>query len=95
LNPKLSAFNRRYVKDLQASCKVWLGPDGMPLGITEDVKARGRVFLVISFEHTESSERHFTRLGNRLVTTYRRSEIADSGGGESGSFRETCILNYE
>jgi hypothetical protein len=95
LNPKLSALSRKYVKDLQANCKVWLGPDGMPLGITEDVKAKGRVFLIISFVHTESVERRFAKLGNRLVTAYRRSEIADSGGGESGSFRETFILNYE
>jgi hypothetical protein len=95
LNPKLSAQNRKYVKDLQASGKVWLGPDGMPLGIAEDIKARGRIFLVVSFVHTESSERRFAKLGNRLVTTYRRSEIADSGGGESGSFRETFILTYE
>jgi hypothetical protein len=95
LNPKLSALNRKYVKDLQSSCKVWLGPDGMPLAITEDLKARGRVFLVIGFVHTESAERRFARLGNRLVTTYRRSEIAESGGGESGIFRETFILTYE
>ena len=92
LNPKLSALYRKYVKDLQSSSKVWLGPDGLPIGLTQEVKARGRVFLVVNFEHTEAVESRFACLGNRLVTTYRKSEYADSGGGESGRFRETFSL---
>jgi hypothetical protein len=95
LNPKLSAQNRKYVKDLQASCKVWLGPDGLPIGLTQEVKAKGRIFLVVSFEHSETAERRFARLGDRLVTTYRKSETADSGGGESGRLRETFSLAFE
>jgi hypothetical protein len=92
LNPKLSALYRKYVKDLQSSCKVWLGPDGLPIGLTQEVKARGRIFLVVAFEHSETAECRFARSGNRLVTTYRKSEYADSGGGESGRFRETFNL---
>jgi hypothetical protein len=95
LNPKLSAQNRKYVKDLQASCKVWIGPDGLPIGLTQEVKAKGRVFLVVSFEHSESAERHLVHLGNRLVTTYRKLESADSGGGESGRFSETFSLAFD
>jgi hypothetical protein len=59
------------------------------------VKAKGRIFLVVRFEHTETAERRFAHLGNRLVTTWRKSETADSGGGESGRFSETFSLTFE
>jgi hypothetical protein len=73
LNPKLPAQSRKYVKDLQSSCKVWLGPDGLPIGLTQEVKAKGRVFLVVSFEHSETAERRFARLGNRPWTLPRNA----------------------
>ena len=95
LKPKLTAQNRKYVKDLQDSCRVWLGPDGVPVGLTQEVQAKGRIFLVISFTHRETAERRFAHLGDRLVTIYRKAETAESGGGESGAFGETLRLTPE
>ena len=92
VEPRLSGRDRKYVKELHAKAKVWLGPDGVPLGAEREMSMKGRAFLVISFEQKEKEELRFTKVGDRLVTTYRHAVRSGSGGGESGQSSSTTTL---
>jgi hypothetical protein len=92
VQPRLSAQEKKYVKDLQATAQVWLGADGVPMGARREVKVKGRAFLVIGFEQNEKEEFRFARVGDRLVTTLHQQERSGSGGGESGASKSTMSL---
>jgi hypothetical protein len=84
VTPPLSARDRRYVKELTATARVWLGPDGLPRAVHQDIKAKGRVFLIISFELEQSERLRLGRQGDRLVALRRESEQRSAGAGEKG-----------
>jgi hypothetical protein len=84
VTPPLGARERRYVKELQATARVWLGPDGVPLAAEQEIKARGRVFLIISFEVEQRERLRFGREGDRLMALHRESEQRSAGAGEKG-----------
>lgn len=82
VTPPLGARERRYVKEVQATARIWLGADGVPLAAEQELKARGRVFLVIGLEVEQRDRLRFGRDGDRLVTLRRESEQRSSGGGD-------------
>lgn len=84
VTPPLGARERRYVKELTATARVWLGPDGLPRAVHQDILAKGRVFLIISFELELKERLRLGRQGDRLVALRRESEQRSSGAGEKG-----------
>jgi hypothetical protein len=84
VTPPLGARERRYVKEVQATARVWLGPDGVPLAAEQEITARGRIFLIISFVVEQRERLRFGREGDRLVALHRESEQRSAGAGEKG-----------
>jgi hypothetical protein len=93
--PRLPKSAQKYVKEIQAAAKVWLAPDGTPLGAQVSHDLKGSAMLVIKFEDHEKTDYRFTKVGDRLVTTYRQTEKAGSGGGEHGNSRTTLNLELK
>lgn len=93
ITPKLSKQNQKYVKELEATAKVWIGADGIPLALETQMHMKGRAMLVISFEQREKAAYHFTRIGNRLVVVHHARESSNSGGGERGESKIVVTLH--
>jgi len=91
--PKLSKRNQKYIKNLEASAKVWIGADGLPLAAETETRMKGRALLVISFEQQQKDTFRFTRAGNRLVVIHHVQESSGSGGGEHGQSKTVMALN--
>ncbi len=92
LEPPLSDEDRKVIKELDATAKVWLGTDGLPLAAESSLRLKGRVMVVIGFEHSEKETFTFARLGDRLVVTTHERETADKGGGQNARSRTTATL---
>lgn len=92
LKPPMSERERKYIKKLQATARVWVGADGVPLAARSDVYVKGRAMLVIGFESTSSDHYRFARVGDRLVVVEHVSENSGSGGGESGRQKTVAKL---
>jgi hypothetical protein len=84
LTPNLSAEDSKYVKDISATLKVWVAPDGLPLACEKEVRIKGRAFVVIGFESYEKETLRFAKIGDRLVVVHLSKESSGSGGGEHG-----------
>lgn len=93
VTPALSARDRRYVKELSATARVWLGPDGLPVAAEQHVTAKGRAFLVITFDLEQIERLRFTRQGDRLVATHRETEQRSAGAGEKSWRRSVTDLS--
>jgi hypothetical protein len=92
LEPQLSARNKKYVKELIATARVWLGPDGLPLAAEREVRVKGRVMLVLSFESEEKTAYRFLHAGDRLVTVSLRRDVRSDGVGEKSERHEVTAL---
>lgn len=92
LEPALSARDRKYVKEAEATARLWLGPDGVPLGAERRLKTSGRAFLVITFESEERESLRLARVGDRLVAVRHEQERRGQGAGEKGERRSTTTL---
>jgi len=92
VEPRLSADQKKYVKELEATARLWLGSDGLPLRAEQHLKVRGRAMMVISFQSEEHDDYRFTRVGNRLVTLRHEHEGSGSGGGENGQSKRITTL---
>ncbi len=95
LNPGLSRQDRKYVKDMQATAKVWIGPDGTPLAAQTTTRMKGRAFLVISFEQQSQDDYTFERLGQRLVVLRHTAASSGSGAGQQGASRTITTLQVQ
>jgi len=93
LIPKMSKQDQKYIKEIEASAKVWIGPDGMPLAAETMTRMKGRALFVISFEQQQLNAFTFTRIGNRLVVIHHTQESSGSGGGEHGQSKTVVTLN--
>ena len=47
--------DRKVIKELDATAKVWLGTDGLPFAAESSVRLKGRALVVIGFEHPYAS----------------------------------------
>jgi hypothetical protein len=92
LSPVLQARERRYVKEVDAVGRVWLGPDGIPLAADAKVLAKGRIFLVISFETEVRQAWRFTRVGDRLLAVRFEDERRWEGAGDRGERKSATTL---
>jgi hypothetical protein len=92
LTPKLSKQNQKYVKELEATAKVWVGADGLPLAAETRMRMKGRALVVISFEQKEQESFAFQRVGNRLMVIHHSKESSGSGGGEKGQTKTMVTL---
>jgi hypothetical protein len=92
LSPALQPRERRYVKDLDAVGKIWLGPDGLPLAAEARLLGKGRIFLVITFESEVRQSWRFTRVGDRLVAVRHEDERRWAGAGDRGERRSSSVL---
>jgi hypothetical protein len=80
--PVVAARDRRYVKDVEATARIWLGPDGVPVAAERIVLLQGRIFLIIGFEIEQKDSFRFGRSGDRLVVLRQESDNRSSGAGE-------------
>lgn len=92
LNPPLSEKDRKYIKEVSVTGKIWIGEDGWPLAAEQVLDVKGRALLVISFAQHEKQEFRFARVGERLVAIYHLKESEHSGGGEHGNDRSVATL---
>lgn len=91
LTPRIPENQRKYLKELKVEAKVWIGPDGLPLAFSSSVAYKGsRMF--ISFEGGNTQERHFAKVGNRLIVTRTISEDRNAGFGASSQTKKTTTL---
>lgn len=93
LTPRMGEQEKKYVKELEATAKLWVGADGLPLAIQSSVRVKGRALLVITFEQSQKEEYHFARSGNRLIVVQHVSETSGSGGGEKGQTKAVVNLS--
>jgi hypothetical protein len=82
IKPVIAARDRKYVKDVEATARFWLGPDGVPLAEERRVLMKGRIFLIITFEIEQKDVFRFERRGDRLVEVRRESDGRSAGAGE-------------
>ena len=82
VKPAIASRDRKYVKDVEATARVWLGPDGVPLAADRRVLLKGRIFLIITFEIEQRELLRFGRSGDRLVVVRHESDSRSAGAGE-------------
>ena len=83
LNPQLNEHSRKVIKEIDATTRIWIGADGLPVAAENRVRLKGRVLLVITVESLETEEFRFRRAGDRLVIVRHVRETKGSGGGEN------------
>lgn len=93
VTPKLGQQERKYIKEMEATAKVWVSSEGLPLAAETEVRMKGRALLVISFEQHQKEAFQFTRAGNRLVVLRHAQESSGSGGGEKGHSKTVMSLS--
>jgi len=94
LEPHVGARDRKYIKELDATAKVWVDAEGLPVAADTRVKLRGKALLVISFSSEQHDAYRFGRVNGRLVTVHHLHESSGSGGGESGQSRRVATLTF-
>jgi hypothetical protein len=82
VKPAIASRDRKYVKDVEATARIWLGPDGVPLAADRRVLLKGRIFLIITFEIEQKELLRFRRSGDRLVVVRHESDSRSAGAGE-------------
>jgi len=92
VKPVIAARDRKYVRDVEATARIWLGPDGLPLAADRHVLLKGRIFLIITFEIEQKERLRFARSGDRLVVVRQESESRSAGAGERRDRLATTTL---
>ncbi|HZU52559.1 MAG TPA: hypothetical protein VFF77_01575 [Holophagaceae bacterium] len=83
--------DRKHLKSFSHTLKVWMGADGAPLGLSEQLDMKMSV-MFISVEVHHKAARTFLRSGDRLVTVHDESEDSGSGAGEHGEQKTVMDL---
>jgi hypothetical protein len=91
LTPKVPESQRKYLKDLKAEGRVWIGPDGVPLAFSSNLAYKGSR-LFITFEGGSSQDLQFAKVGSRLVVTRATSEDRTAGFGASSTTKKTTTV---
>ena len=92
IKPVIASRDRKYVKDVEATARIWLGPDGVPVAEERRVLLKGRIFLIIGFEIDQRDVLRLGRSGDRLLELRRESEMRSSGAGERRDRNATTTL---
>lgn len=91
---RLSEEARKRIKTAEASMKLWIGPDHVPVALEQSSTVRGR-FLLISFEGSRLESRTFARSGDRLVVTHLETHNEGSGLGQSAGESRWATLRLD
>ncbi len=78
----LDEEERKALKSSDATMKLWLDGDGVPLAMERDIQARFSKFFV-GFRLHEHETREFQPAGGRLVVTRASKDTSGSGLGHS------------
>ncbi len=73
---------RKYIKEWNATARVWVGADNLPLAGEMRMQQKGRAFLVITFEGESKEDFRFAAVGQRLVIVRRYRESSASNPGQ-------------
>ena len=82
VTPRMNERTRKMIKQLDATVKIWIGANGLPLAAERRLQLKGRAYLVISFESSELETFRFKQAGDRLVVIRHEKESSGSGAGE-------------
>jgi len=93
VKPAIASRDRKYVKDVEATARIWLGPDGVPLAAERRVLLKGRIFLIITFEIEQKDLFRFARSGDRLVAVRHESDSRSAGAGERRDRHALTVLS--
>jgi hypothetical protein len=88
---RFSAEDKEVIKSFEASLKVWVGPDGVPVGLEEATSFKGSKFL-ITFKGSHSESTSLGRAGTRLVALRSTKETTGSGLGMSSQGKVVASL---
>jgi hypothetical protein len=94
LVPRLDKEEQEMVKGMDATAKVWLDKDGVPLGAEEEMHMKFRAYVVVSFTHDQTDTFHYEVRGGRLVTRRHDLETQGAGMGHHDHVRDSTILRY-
>lgn len=92
LDPHLDAQSKKYIKQIEATARIWVDDKGTPLGAETSVSLKGRAYLVITFDSAEKEIFRFAQVGRRLLVTQYDKSGAGSGAGEKSSSVEITTL---
>ncbi|HXC16031.1 MAG TPA: hypothetical protein VNV60_01175 [Holophagaceae bacterium] len=84
---------RKHLKSFSHILSVWMGSDGAPLGLQDQMDMKGSFFL-ISFEAHGRTSRAFARSGDRLVTTHEESMGSGAGAGQNTEEKKVLDLRF-
>jgi hypothetical protein len=92
LTPRMDERTRKMIKELDATVKIWIGADGVPLAVERRMFLKGRAFLVISFDSTESESFRLKHTGDRLVVMWHVKESSGTGAGQRNHQKTIATL---
>jgi hypothetical protein len=95
LQPKLTAQDKKYVKQAESTARIWVDADGLPVASESHFLVKGRAFLVITFDSSEDSHLRFGRVAGRLVVLHHEKTSGGAGGGEKSSETIKADLKVE
>ena len=87
----MSAEDKETIKSFESSLKIWLGSDGVPLGLEESLNYKASKFL-ITFKGSKSSSITLGRSGHRLVALRSAKDNTGSGMGMSTQGKVVAVL---
>ena len=93
VKPSIASRDRKYVKDIEATARVWVGKDGVPIATDRRVLLKGRIFLIITFEIEQKDSLRFGRSGDRLVVLRHESDFRSAGAGERRDRKSVTTLS--
>ncbi len=93
ITPVVAARDRKYVKEVEATARIWLGPDGVPVASERRVLLKGRIFLVITFEIEQKDVARYLRSGDRLLVARQQSDSRSAGAGERRDRHALTLLS--
>jgi hypothetical protein len=94
LAPKMSAEQKKYVKEFESTAKVWVDGEGVPVAAEVHTKLKGRALLVINFSADVQRDFRFARINGRLVTVRFSENNINSGAGENSQEKKVATLTF-
>jgi hypothetical protein len=91
ITPALSKSERKRVKKLDVSLKLWLDDEGFPV-VIEESSVMKLSFMLLSFENKETEKVTLARHDDRLIALRREEISSGSGVGQSFKSRRVTTL---
>lgn len=93
LEPRLPEDLRKAIKKLDATLKIWIGPDGMPLASSTTVFFKASK-LLIGIESRQKEERTYSSKAGRLVVVNRAEEESTTAMGDRSRTRKVLSFSW-